>query len=143
MATATVAAERRKTQRLGWQIRSRKWVGKLQLRIFVPEGKSEASDSDEGRFAEAVTVTIWSGPETRVARVGGGRAGRQASKQADRQAGKQEEADDHADSIREREGQGGVKGLMRVHNSYGNAVRCTTGSTRDPPRSYRPAICRS
>lgn len=52
------------------EIRSRKWVGKLQLRIFVPEGKSEASDSDEGRFAEAVTVTIWSGPETRVARVG-------------------------------------------------------------------------
>lgn len=86
MATATVAAERRKTQRLGWQIRSRKWVGKLQLRIFVPEGKSEASDSDEGRFAEAVTVTIWSGPETRVARVGGGRAGRQASRQTDRQA---------------------------------------------------------
>lgn len=40
--------------------------------------------------------------------------------------------------------EGRARGLMRVHNSCGNAVRCTTGSTRDHPRSYRPApICRS
>lgn len=51
-----------------------------------------------------------------------------------------------AEGVREdvghdRDGGGRVKGLMHVHNSCRNAVRCTTGSTRDPPRSYHLAIC--
>ena len=36
-------------------------------------------------------------------------------------------------SCRFLEKKGGIKGLMRIHNSCGNAVRCTTGSNERSP----------
>lgn len=45
-----------------------------------------------------------------------------------------------SDEEEERRKRGGQKGLMRVHNSCGNAVRCTTGSHR---RERSPAILSS
>lgn len=128
-------AANKKRKGLGQQTPSRKWVDKLQRPMARREKRAMRDVSPKFtvyRYHRQKRGWLVSAGEQRKIR----RSRRSFSGRR------------RASRVGEMEGR--VKGLMRVHNSCGNAVRCTTGSTERSPAilsssdlplvTFRPAL---